>query len=82
MYGGKLLRIDCYETGTPTPTRTQFYGAGSVYCLTPTTEETARRIGTIKLPDPVALWELPKLQAQQSLLPGFNNADPDDEIPI
>jgi len=61
MYGGKLLRIDSYEGTNEAPTMTQFYVVGSVYCLTPTTEETARRAATaIEAPKPIALWELPK----------------------
>lgn len=64
MYGGTFLRIDCYEGTSETATGTQFYGAGSVYCLTPTTEETARRVASsLRMPEPVALWEIPKQAA-------------------
>jgi hypothetical protein len=42
----------------PATAVTQFYGAGSVYCLTPTTEEIARRLGEQLRPQPVARYEL------------------------
>ena len=71
MYGGKLLRIDSYEGDSETAIQTQYYGAGSIYCLTPATEETARRVAAgIKAPEPVALWEIP--QAKQLALTDGN----------
>jgi hypothetical protein len=55
--GTAFLRLDIHgvEGG---PAVTQFYGAGSVYCLTPTTEEIARRLGEQLRPQPVARYEL------------------------
>ena len=41
LAGGAFLRIDV--PGNETPPFTQFYPPGSVYCLTPTTEESPRR---------------------------------------
>ena len=80
MYGAKFLRIDCYgNPDSQNPTETQFYGANSVYCLTPTTEDTARRVGTIKRPEPVALWELPRAE-RPALTSGAGHDDnPNDE---
>jgi len=42
--GAPMLRIDVpgKEEGAP-PKATQFYGGASIFCLTPTTEELARR---------------------------------------
>lgn len=37
---------------------TQFYGGGSVYCLTPTTEMMARAVAVRSRPEPVARYEL------------------------
>lgn len=37
---------------------TQFYSAAALYCLTPTTEEMARRIAELSRPQPVHPWEL------------------------
>lgn len=38
---------------------TQFYRPAAVYCITPTTEETARRVAKLGQPEPVRRWELP-----------------------
>jgi hypothetical protein len=38
---------------------TQFYSPAALYCLTPTTEETARRVAQLGRPKPVQQWELP-----------------------
>ena len=38
---------------------TQFYGASALYCVTPTTEEIARRLAESTQPQPVHRWELP-----------------------
>jgi hypothetical protein len=38
---------------------TQFYAPGAIYCITPTTEATARRVALLGRPQPVSEWELP-----------------------
>jgi hypothetical protein len=53
--GHAFLRIDVLTD----PPSTQFYGAGSVYCLTPVTEETARAACAVNRVAPVSRWELP-----------------------
>jgi hypothetical protein len=57
--GKAFLRIDVPSE----PPVTQFYGAESVYCITPTTEETARAASGIGRVAPVARWELPAAPA-------------------
>ena len=42
MAGGKMLRIDVPGPDGAT-VATQFYGASAIFCLTPVTEEIARR---------------------------------------
>lgn len=42
-------------------TATQFYAPSAVYCITPTTEETARRVAGLTRVAPVQQWELPAL---------------------
>ena len=37
---------------------TQFYSSSAVYCLTPTTEEIARKLGARSQPEPVSPYEL------------------------
>lgn len=43
------------------PPATQYYNPGSVYGITPTTEETARRVASLARVAPVQHWELPAL---------------------
>lgn len=58
ILGGALLRIDI--PGKDGKFTTQFYGAQSIYCITPTTEEIARSVALHNEPAPVSQWELPK----------------------
>lgn len=50
----------CDGYGTPLHA-SQFYASSAVYCITPTTEETARRVAALARPAPVQNWELPAL---------------------
>lgn len=53
--GASFLRIDI-----PTePPATQYYAPGSVYAITPTTEDMARAVARHGTPQPVQRWELP-----------------------
>lgn len=56
--GIPLLRIDVYEADAEAPVATQYYGKAAVYCLTPTTEATARALGRY-FSAPVSRYELP-----------------------
>lgn len=38
---------------------TQLYNPQSVYCITPTSEATAREVARLSQPAPVQRWELP-----------------------
>jgi hypothetical protein len=55
--GQAFLRIDVPETPSQAAF-TQFYGAGSVYCMTPTTEEIARAVAAGAQVRPVQRYEL------------------------
>ncbi|MGP3914348.1 hypothetical protein [Nonomuraea sp. 10N515B] len=55
--GGSFLRIDVPEADGQ-PAMTQYYAPSSVYALTPTTEEIARRAAALFRPAPVSRWEL------------------------
>ena len=61
--GKGFLRIDI--PGPDATTVTQFYSPDSVYGLTPTTEEIARRVATRSSPAPVARWELALPEGQR-----------------
>lgn len=56
-FGAKLGRIDI-PTADGNFT-TQYFSGGSIYRLTPTTEEIARHIARNNQPRPVQVWELP-----------------------
>jgi hypothetical protein len=63
--GDGFLRLDIpKDDGTLLErTATQFYRPAAVYCITPTTEETARRVAAGADPAPVKRWELPAPRA-------------------
>lgn len=62
--GVTFIRVDLPADVGPEPDGpetlvTQMYAPSAVYCVTPCTEETARRVATLNRPAPVARWELP-----------------------
>jgi hypothetical protein len=59
--GEGFLRLDVpADQGTLLERKaTQFYRPAAVYCITPTTEETARQVAKLGQPAPVRRWELP-----------------------
>jgi hypothetical protein len=57
-FGAKIGRIDC-------PTQadqfiTVFFGGGSIYRLTPCTEEVAREVAKNSIPQPIHSYEMPR----------------------
>jgi hypothetical protein len=58
--GGAFLRIDVPGDAEGEIHSTQFYSPGSVYCLTPCSEETAKLVARSSRPEPVHQWELPR----------------------
>lgn len=78
--GGTFLRIDVPAEQEGTKPATQFYSPSSVYCLTPTTEETARALAKLAQPAPVQRWELPRLpERSSSSLTDDDGEDPEEE---
>jgi hypothetical protein len=61
--GASFLRLD-----VPGPdgalVASQYYSPGSVYAITPTTEEIARAVAASSRPAPVQRWELPAAPTQ------------------
>lgn len=57
--GAGFLRVDVYGLDGDNPVLTQFYPPAAVYCITPTTERLARRMGEHVQPAPVSRYELP-----------------------
>ena len=72
--GGAFLRIDI--PGKNGQQTTQYYSPGSVYCITPTSEEIARAVAAQNEPAPVYRWELPQLQQGRPLTP-VDELDPE-----
>lgn len=57
--GAPMLRLDV--PGEEGFQATQFYGASAVYCITPTSEETARAFAMhSNRHEPITRWELPR----------------------
>lgn len=57
--GAPMIRLDILDANG-LPSATQYYSAAALYCMTPTTEDMARRISAGKQPQPVTRWELPE----------------------
>lgn len=59
LAGGAFVRIDVPgpEDGD-VKSATQFYAPGAVYCITPTSEDVARKVANLSRPEPVTRWEI------------------------
>lgn len=73
MYGTRMLRVDV-PAGGDDPAGvdyvTQFYSGSAIYCVTPATEETARKASAAcESVQPIKTWEMPAL--------GVGKTDPD-----
>jgi len=60
--GGAFIRIDVPGDGAEVAT--QFYSPSAVYCITPTTEDVARKIAVRARPEPATRWELERPAAE------------------
>jgi hypothetical protein len=59
LCGGGFLRIDIpMKNGTNS---TEYYAPAAVYCITPTTEEIARKLALQYQPEPISPWEFHQL---------------------
>lgn len=77
LFGAKMCRIDVPAAGNSS-LATQFYGGAAIYCVTPTSEETARRVALTVQPAPVHRWELPE-RSERSTEPSPALDDDEDE---
>jgi hypothetical protein len=64
LAGGAFLRIDVPGDVDGEIHSTQYYSPGSVYCLTPCTEEVAKLVAKSNRPQPVHYYELPRPRGQ------------------
>lgn len=58
VFGAKMGRVDIPNSDGGFTT--QYFSGGSVYRLTPTTEDIARAVAVRNQPAPVYHWDLPK----------------------
>lgn len=75
--GGKFIRVDVPAIGTRQPV-TKFYGPTAIYCISPTTEETAIALAGRIDAMPVPAWDARQLlgdKARQRSLPGESDED-------
>lgn len=81
-FGAKMGRIDVPNREGDGFT-TVYFGGGSVYRMTPTTEEIARSVARGSQPEPVHRWELPQPEKAAAVLDGREDVgaviDPDFE---
>lgn len=78
--GADFLRIDVPgATGTAA---TQFYAPSAVYCITPTTEATAREVAEPWRVAPVQRWELPAARVRDDDVPDFEPIEVPDRIDV
>lgn len=73
--GEGFLRLDVYPGEKAEPIATQYYRPAAVYCITPTTEEIARRVAEDTDPGPVKRWEL----SEPAVLPAQIVDDEDED---
>jgi len=81
--GGSFLRLDVPkgEDGGSEAVATQFYSPSAVYCITPTTEDIARKVAGISAsPFPVTRFELAAARGDVEL--GHGDGCDDDEEPF
>lgn len=71
-----LIRVDVIADGDD-PIATQYYGPSAIFCMTPTTEEMARRLARACEVRPVARWELPAPEPAARAA-GITDEDKDD----
>lgn len=81
--GASFVRVDVPEIdvggGTVMPAFTKLFGAASVYCISPCTEQTARAFAKTLRAESFHRYEAPRLEAHAPTAPSFDDDDDDDE---
>ena len=80
--GASFVRIDVPEISLPTgdvlPAFTKLFGAASIYCISPCTEETARLFAASIRAEGFSRYEVPKLDLSTSRSHLVHEDDPDE----
>ncbi len=74
--GAAFVRIDVPGDGADVAT--QLYSPSAVYCITPTTEDLARKLSKANQPAPVTRWELPAETPTRPMRSAVDYASPAD----
>jgi hypothetical protein len=80
QYGVAMLRLDVPAT-EDAQAATQFYGGSSIYCVTPVSEEVARRVAESNSPAPVHHWELSRPSRPATEVVDADIADDEEDMP-
>ena len=76
--GASFIRIDVPGKEVGEAVSTQFYAPGAVYCITPTTEETARLFAANHQPEPISTWDI-RQPALEATVGSGSDVDFDDD---
>lgn len=80
--GASFVRIDVPEISLPSgdvlPAFTKLFGAASIYCISPCTEETARLFAASIRAEGFSRYEVPKLDLATSRSHVVHEDDPDE----
>lgn len=79
--GQAFIRLDVPAEQGEERVATQFYSPSAVYCITPTTEEIARRVAVTGRPEPVKRWELPAPEPERATQNSDSFHDDDEDFP-
>lgn len=71
--GQAFVRVDVPAVGE-TPAFTKLFGSGSIYCITPTSEDVARRMAAQVIKTPVYLYDVPSTRRLAQA-----DAEPDED---
>ena len=81
--GASFVRIDVPEISLPSgdvlPAFTKLFGAASIYCISPCTEETARLFAASIRAEGFSRYEVPKLETRRSFMDDDETQDHDSE---
>ena len=77
--GASFIRISIPET-EGRPAFDKIFGASSVYCITPVTEEVAKARATSLRQEPISPWDLPEEWKQKFAAPALTHDDDIDDF--
>jgi hypothetical protein len=76
--GASFVRIDIPETKAA-PAFSKLFGAGSIYCITPVSEQVARMRAENLQQTPLSIYDLPEAVRERLRTPALTGPHNDDE---